>query len=521
MTQRNAQKHWLDRPWLAIAVPALLSLLLSFLPFVRGQIPQPDVHDEFAHLLAADTFMHGRLTNPTPPLAQFFEAPHLLLRPTYTSKYLPGQALALAMGQLLGQPIIGAYLTAAAACGAIAWLILGCLPGRWALLGGSLAAGHPLLIWWSQTYWGGGVALLGGALLAGTTIRLARFDEYRQRWALLAGFGCSLLILSRPFEGGLTGMLLASALLVMAARRRQLRHVLRPVPIMLAMVAVTFTWLGYYNFRVTGSPLQLPYTLAAKQYMTAPLMYFQPVPTPPKYSSDFMAYFYHGYEWPEYAAQLTWHGYFVRQLQKVGELWMNIARAWALLVLPLVVGVCQVRRNSIARIMTFIFFGMPIIQFALTPWLRNQYLAPVMGGFFTLVAIGFFHLARLRVANVAIGATLTTLILVAQLLQTGLTETHLLSPRRDSLGFVRQQIMARLRSTPGPKLLFIRHRPNGTFADLVYNSANIDAQDIIFARDLGPQTNRELIAHYPQRQPWRLTLETVDLQPYFDSTTQP
>ncbi len=77
------------RWWPILAVIALpVVLRLCVLP-VNG-VPQPHVHDEFSMLLEADTFLHGRIANPTPAMWPHFETIYVLMYPSYASQYPPG-----------------------------------------------------------------------------------------------------------------------------------------------------------------------------------------------------------------------------------------------------------------------------------------------------------------------------------------------------------------------------------------------------------------------------------------------
>ena len=281
------------RGWAVVTagVTALVAraALLPILP-----IPQPGVHDEFGYLLLADTFAHGRVTNPTHPMWVHFETFHIIWKPTYTAMFYPAQGLMMAVGQvIMGHPFWGVWLSVGLMCAAICWMLQGWMPPGWALLGGLLAAVRfGTFSYWADSYWGGAVAAIGGALVVGAMPRLKQLRGLR--YALLAGLGFAIVANSRPYEGLFFGATVVGAFAywTFGKSRPPLRlvgkHIVLPVGLILALTGCA---MGYYFWRTTGSPWDTPFLVGMRTYYPASLFPWQPLRPIPVYHHAVMRKF--------------------------------------------------------------------------------------------------------------------------------------------------------------------------------------------------------------------------------------
>ena len=514
-----------------------LVLRLALIPILP--IPIPLVPDEFGYLLGADTFAHGRLANPTPLLWTHFESLMILLKPSYSSQYPPAQSLFLAMGQvLLGHPFWGVWLSAGLMCAAICWMLQVWVGEGWALLGGFLAVARiAAFSYWDNSYWGGAVAALGGALALGALPRLKQ--EHRVRNALVMGLGLAILANSRPYEGFVFSLPVAVALVVwMVGRKRpafsvSFRQMILPLCLLLGLVAV---WMGYYNWRVGGDPLKLPYQIVHEQYDRSPYFLWESEQPLPEYRHPEMKEYEVDSLINRYEGTRSPAGLAMNELEKVSLMWLFfVGPLFTLLfVVAFVTLPYGFSSKDISPPSKFLLaaFGVSLAAVGLEVYFCPHYAAPLTCIFFALELLAMRRIRGWRLRGKPAGLFLVrsvpVIFLLLLLLRAGVAPLHLepkyglwtpwFSNRARTSTIGRTAILSELEKQPGRQLVLVRYSPtlydlsahptgkwppDGVF-EWVYNGADIDGQRVIWAHDMGPAENEELIQYYKGRQVWLL-----------------
>ncbi len=515
---RNILERIASSPRTALAVCAVLPVAVRLLLLPVSPVPDPSIHDEFSHLLLGDTLAHGRLTNPTPALWQHFESIHIIVRPTYNSMYLPAQGVFLALGQVLfREPWLGVELAIACMCAAMYWMFAAWLPRTWALLGTLIAIFQLTFTgFWVDSYISAAVPTIGGALIVGA---VPQFRSGTANWldSLLFGVGAVILMNSRPFEGGILTAIVLSTLtpaLYLYFKGQPRRFLTRLALPAVTVLALGVAGLGYYCYRVTGKPTKMPYQVNRSTY-----------------------------GWPEnlaflrakkvsvrdpilrqmYQIEIGHHDIYSTAPGLIDNLVTRLFDNWAYLIgpvltLPLLFALTRTFRR--ARYLIFLLATALVVN-AFQLLLYPYHLAPVVPVIFCLIAFGLREmyqlLKQLSLARAYYSVALVPLALL-------LTDGFKLSSARIDLppssywerGYelhrdARADIMNWLNRRPGKHLVVVHYAlDHPVNQEWVYNGADITGSKIIWAREVDPESDRELLNSYKDRQPW---LVQADVSP--------
>ena len=491
---------------LSCAVVALVVLLTRAALLPLWPIPKPYVYDEFGYILQSDTFASGRLTNSTHPLAPFFESIYVLQYPTYNAKFPPGQGLMLSVGQMIfDHPWFGVWLSCGLLAAALSWALQGWLPPAWALFGSLVALPLCISSYWMNSFWGGAVAAIGGALVVGAYPRLVPPKcgllppkrGHTAAWVL--ALGAVLLIYTRPFEGCL---LLAPVFLMLLGK-----HIGRRNWSAILLVAVLGAgWLGYYNYRVTGSPTKLPYLEYDRQYPSTSHFNVIPLPPPHKFAHlDFTLM--DRWERETWALARSW-GFLATRFKKVYEMFDLFLGSTVLLV-PVALFWRKLLSTPRLRLLWWSLLS-GAVAVAIETQYYQHYAAPILVVILILTVQAFRHLRVSQYSGKPIGRFLGRAIPAAMLLIAGsqqavqlyrpktLEETYPPNARRERLADA-------LLERAGGHVVFVRYTDyRFPQEEWIYNRADIDNAPVIWAQDMGRQENLRLVEYFKGRSFWLL-----------------
>jgi hypothetical protein len=381
-----------------------------------------------------------------------------------------------------------------------------------------------MVVEWNQSYWGGSVALGGGALVLGALGRILR--EPRAYHGAVMALGMAVLANSRPYEGAILCSLVVGVFLWrLLTRQIPPSRLGATLAAFLAVLLLAGAAIGFYNFRVTGHPLRLPYQIHEAAYGVAPLFIWERPRPEPLYRHQVLRDFHVDIDSGS-RQQRSLHGWLSTTRERYSFLAaLHLPTAFRYLVLALLVLTIPVAVRKDSRFtLLLILLGGFVVGTLPEIFMSYRYTAPAASLLFLLVLRTLRHVRLWRWRGRPLGRSLVRVSVLACVVAFLVTTVRVLAATSEGLdlqqwGTNRAATIASLKHQDGRHLVIVRYgRKHSPHQEWVYNEADIDRSRVVWAREMDLIRNRALLEYFKDRHAWLLSVdddaEAPHLVPY-------
>ena len=348
-------------------------------------------------------------------------------------------------------------------------------------------------------------------------------QSQRIRDAFIMALGLAILANSRPYEGFVFSLPVAVSLLLWmfgkhAPNRKTLQRVVLPLCLFLGITGIA---MGYYFWRVTGNPFRMPYQVERQQYGIAPFFPWQSLGHPPSYHSDAMQQLYTESDVTFYTLARTPVGFAFLTARKFLQFWQfYLGPALTLPLLMLFVSLpADFSWRRVSRKTRFLVFafGTSIAGWLLGIFFEAHYASPITALTLALILVALRRLYSWRPGGRPIGRFLTramlticvlTFVLRSSVALIHIPLSHPFTPawyQAAPPSFGRAIVARELQHMPKQSLVIVRYKADHVpFEEWVYNAADIDRAKVVWARELSPAENAQLVHYFSGREAWLL-----------------
>jgi hypothetical protein len=281
-------------------------------------------------------------------------------------------------------------------------------------------------------------------------------------------------------------------------------------------------WLGYYNFRVTGSLLRVPEAEYQRQYGSAPFLIFLPFGVPKELADPHVRLNQNVWERDGALRARTISGQAARLRDEAIVATLLAGNHWLFLIPVLIFSPWVIQDSRIRPLLLTLGAGVAVAQVEIA--YLTHYASPYCAAIVIVATQGFRHLRVLRIGGRPVGRFLSRAIPVLGFAAVMMREGKnwvLKSDFGDPLAFApasgRRASLEESLPQDRQHVILVRYEePYQLHAHWVYNHADVDGSRVVWAHDLGPEENKRLLAYYPHRQFWLLrpNKDPTWLEPY-------